>query len=366
MRNTYADVGLLAGSLLLACSRSETPANVKSSAAEPAAVVAKALGKGHVPEQSPWASRASCEQALERAKSTRKGPASPRLATWNVRYFPDGSEQRAEDQPTDLDWLACSIALLDVDVLAVQEFKKTEHAKASADELLRKLATLTGRSYRLELARCEPNEVQHPGLLYDERRVSVQFVRDVPELNADAKCSNLASPGFASYLSFEAGPDFHFVVIHAYAGNTRREHAKRGLFVDALQRVSGQLERIHPDRDVVVTGDFNTTGCSDCEPRIASTEETRALAARLSSFPAPLRLLPATEACSFAASSEPVLLDHFLVSASMREVSEGTQAQVSGSCAVAHCANTFPKAKAEKNLSDHCPLVLELAGADLD
>lgn len=357
---------LLAGVLIAGCKAKVESARVALPKPDPAAVVAKALGKGHVPADSPWASRAECEKALARAKTTRTSPSSPRIANWNVRYFPDGSEKGPEDQQTDLDWLACSIALLDVDVLAVQEFKENERAKASAAELIRKLNALTGRSYVLELARCDPSDVQHPGFLYDSRRVSATLLRSIPELNPEPKCSNSASPGFASYLKFKAGPDFHFVVIHAYAGNDRREHAKRQTFLGALERVTGELTRSVRDTDVLITGDFNTTGCSNCEPVIKGKDETSSLAQRVSSFRAPLRLVPANEACSFVLNNEPVLIDHFLASVSMNEVPGAATAQVSGYCGAVHCRDVFPEPKAEKRLSDHCPLVLELSSEDQD
>jgi endonuclease/exonuclease/phosphatase family metal-dependent hydrolase len=328
-------------------------------------LVAKTIGKGHVAKDSPWASRAACLTELDRKRATPERDSSPRMATWNVRYFPDGSEHGVEDQATDLEWLACAIALLDVDVLAVQEFKADARARASAEELLRRLNELTGRSYRLELARCEPSDVQHPGLLYDERRVSAKHFRDVPELNPDEQCSNSASPGFASYLSFEGGPDFHLLVIHAYAGGAQREHAKRRQFLDALERTAEQVTRVVPDSDLVVTGDFNTSGCSDCNPVIDSAGEAHALGERIATFGSPLRLVSSSETCSFA-GEHPALLDHFLVSSSLQELPSGARAVVSGVCAASHCDDVFPRAKAERALSDHCPVLLELQDRDLD
>lgn len=356
---------VLFGSVLaVGCSCSETQETGKA-AADPAGVVARAIGKGHVAKDSPWASRAACQAELERQRTTAPRDSSPRMATWNVRYFPDGSEHGVEDQPTDLDWLACAIALLDVDVLAVQEFKADDHAQAAAQELLRKLRELTSRNYRLELARCEPRDVQHPGLLYDEGRVTAKHLRDLPRLNPDEKCSNAASPGFASYLSFEGGPDFHLLVIHAYAGNGSSEHAKRGRFLQALERSLGELARVEADRDVVVTGDFNTSGCQDCSPGIDAAAEAHELAQRVGSFATPLRSVQSSEACSFA-GERPALLDHFLVSSSFEELPNDARAVVSGVCAASHCRGVFPKAKAERSLSDHCPVLLQLQNRDLD
>jgi endonuclease/exonuclease/phosphatase family metal-dependent hydrolase len=355
---------LLSSLFVVGCNCSD-PEKPRKAATDPAGVVAKAIGKGHVAKDSPWASRAACEAELERRRATETRDSSPRMATWNVRYFPDGSEHGVEDQPTDLDWLACSIALLDVDVLAVQEFKADARARDAVQRLLRRLGELTSRRYRLELARCEPSDVQHPGLLYDERRVTAEHLRDLPELNPDEKCSNSASPGFAAYLSFQGGPDLHVIVVHAYAGNGRREHAKRGQFLKALESSVGELARVVPDPDLVVTGDFNTSGCRDCSPALDSAAEARTLAERVAAFAAPLRSVPSSGGCSFA-GQEPALLDHFLVSASLQELPRDAKAVVSGFCGESECREVFPKAKAERALSDHCPVVLQLQNRDLD
>lgn len=357
---------VLASFAIGGCKSTVEPDKVRQARPDPAALVAKAIGKAHVPPTSPWGSRAECERALERAKATRIDTSTPRVANWNVRYFPDGSEHGPEDRQTDLDWLACAIALLDVDVLAVQEFKENERARASAVELIRKLNALTGRSYELELADCDRRDVQHPGFFYDTKQVSATLVRDIPELNPEPQCSNSASPGFAAYLEFKAGPDFHFVVVHAYAGGAKKEHGRRQTFLGALDRVTAQLSRSGRDTDVLVTGDFNTSGCSDCEPAVTSKDETSSLAKRVAGFRSPLRLVPASESCTFVLRNEPVLLDHFLASTSMKETPAAALALVSGYCGVAKCRDVFPDPQAERRLSDHCPLVLELSAEDLD
>ena len=90
------------------------------------------------------------------------------------------------------------------------------------------------------------------------------------------------------------------------------------------------------------------------------------LAERLPQFAVPLRLVPSSEPCTFAPGREPALLDHFLVSTSMQEAPSDVRAHVSGYCQALHCDSVLTQPSAAKTLSDHCPVVLELAGRDLD
>jgi endonuclease/exonuclease/phosphatase family metal-dependent hydrolase len=243
---------------------------------EPIATIAEALGKGHVSSSSPWASRAECERALGGRKSANLENGPARLGTWNVRYFPDGSAS-GEDaaQRPDPAWLACSIALLDVDVLAVQEFKNTPRAQAAATQLIDSLNRRTGRSYKLELARCESEQAPRPGILYDSARATVTSVETAADLSSDKRCTDSEVPGLTAYVSLPGGPNFHLIVIHAPAGNQRAAHSKRQANLRALNRLTHQLAHSNGDRDVVVTGDFNTSGCKDCDPAIVSVSRSR-------------------------------------------------------------------------------------------
>jgi endonuclease/exonuclease/phosphatase family metal-dependent hydrolase len=353
--------GLLAVLLLWGCNSKTKGSAQAKKRVEPVATIAEALGKGHVPSSSPWASRAECERVLEGRKSAslQNGPA--RIGTWNVRYFPDGSAS-GEDaaRRLDPDWLACSIALLDVDVLAVQEFKSTPRAQASATQLIDSLNRRTGRSYKLDLARCESEQAPRPGILYDSARGSVTSVETAADVSSDKRCTDSEVPALTAYVSLPGGPNFHLIVIHAPAGNQRTAHGKRQASLRALDRLTHQLARSNGDRDIVVTGDFNTSGCKECDPAIDSVTETRSLAESIAGFQSPLRLIPANGTCSFVLDNQPMLLDHFLVAKGMEEVSASATTLVSGYCGAAQCKDVLATADAETRMSDHCPLLLEL------
>ena len=75
-------------------------------------------------EAAVWSSRSSCQAAVQSGgRLTRVAPPSIRLGTWNLRWFPRGCspEEACPELATDVAWMACVVAWLDVDLLAIQE-----------------------------------------------------------------------------------------------------------------------------------------------------------------------------------------------------------------------------------------------------
>jgi hypothetical protein len=132
-----------------------------------------------------------CDEVVS-ADASNGSKREPRIASWNVRYFPDTEETPAEEPEdgTDVSWLSCAITSLGVDVLAVQEFKRTSRARDAQSELIDRLNERTGGDWRLELSSCDPEDVQHPGFLYDASRVKGSQFREIPALNPLPECSN--------------------------------------------------------------------------------------------------------------------------------------------------------------------------------
>jgi endonuclease/exonuclease/phosphatase family metal-dependent hydrolase len=316
-------------------------------------------------EPSVWTSQADCESLLPE----RPARTNPRIGTWNVQYFPDTEETETTDEEgTDVPWLACAIASLDVDVLAVQEFKTTDRARQKAEELVARLNELTAGDWQLELAPCLPHEVQHPGFLYDASRVTGTHFREIPILNPDPVCSNDVSPGFGGYFEIADGPDFHLVSVHMQAGSAASSIERRRYSLDQIQQVIDDAQAIVPDSDIIFTGDFNTSGCDDCNPPVSSDEEVAALAQTMVSMDGPLTVVGASQTCSFQDDAEShMLLDHFVVAQSADEMPSGAVAHVSGICEEIGCdrlRNWLEDAR--DHLSDHCPVLLDLAPQDDD
>jgi endonuclease/exonuclease/phosphatase family metal-dependent hydrolase len=319
------------------------------------------------PDPSTWTSQGDCEDLLSERTQTR---AHPRLGTWNVRYFPDSQEdpQTDEDKTTDVPWLACAIAALDVDVLAVQEFKTTERGLEKQQELIQRLNELTGGDWQIQLAPCDPAEVQHPGFLYDQSRVTGANFRELPVMNPDPVCSNEASPGFAGYFSVKGGgPDFHFIAVHFQAGSGASSIERRDYAISTMQGVVDEALALVPDSDLIFAGDFNTSGCEDCDPALSSIDEVTEFSNTLLSFETPLRLVSSSEGCSFQQDDDPPLMDLFVATQSTAEVAADAVAHISGICEATDCGRLRDWLEdARDRLSDHCPVLLDLAAEDAD
>jgi hypothetical protein len=70
------------------------------------------------------------------------------VGTWNIRWFPRGcpSNDTCPEKATDLPWLACTIAWMNVDLLALQEILTTPDAELSLNALRIELNRLAGGS----------------------------------------------------------------------------------------------------------------------------------------------------------------------------------------------------------------------------
>ena len=313
---------------------------------------------------STWTSTSDCE-ALYKPAPLR----SPRIGTWNIRYFPDAREEPQPDAAaaTDVRWLACAIASLEVDILAVQEFKATPHALQKQRELVANLNQLTSGNWRIELASSPPPDVQHPGFLYDARRVTAMHLRDIPNLNPLPVCNNEASPGFGAYFRIEGGPDFHLIAVHLPAGARKKSVDDRKLSISRMPKAIEEALSLVRDEDLIFTGDFNTSGCEDCDRALGADAEMLALGRSVAALKPSLRLLDASESCTWLDDADAFRLDHFIVSQSSKTVAGRAVANVSGICKETHCKRLRQwHVDARERLSDHCPVTLDLAKGDLD
>lgn len=321
---------------------------------------------------SPWASPEACAAALASGLRAGRVPNTVRIATWNVRWFPDGGPgNKAHSGPgpqaTRVEWLACALAWLDADAVALQEIKSTARAEDALRELTRRLDEMTGGRYRVERDHCDKG-TQHVAWLFDERKVQARSFRDVAALNprGDA-CADQLRPGLGGYFVFKGGLDVHLVSVHFKSGGKRHELDTRRQSFDAVAAAYRDLQNDAPDSDVVLVGDFNTMGCSKCSPKVTSTEEIGDVDRILNGLEMPFRRIPAEPRCSEYYRGEGQLLDHFVVDRGMREAPTAAKARVFGYCGELACGRVkgeMPRAYLE--LSDHCPVALDLSDRDLD
>lgn len=303
----------------------------------------------------PWSSAEACR----RAEIAPREPLSARVASWNVRWFPDGTfrDERDPERATDVPWVACIMANLDAEVIAVQEFKNHARAKLAQKVLLSELDELTGGRWRLRLDDCPYPDLTHLGFLYDETRVTARDFRSLHELNPfEDRCGGAQHPGLGGTFRFANGREVSLVVVHSVSGGTPQHRRMREETFAALEE---GYHRVAPSSggQVIFLGDFNTEGCSECDPPLSAADEVEALAARLRRFDPPMRLLDQDVACTEYAWGKPWPLDHVVAPMTSTGLSV---VDVAGFCDALACRADVGLPHAHDVLSDHCPLVLSI------
>lgn len=308
-----------------------------------------------------WQSRDACEDALF-AEEPPKAGGRVRVATWNIRWFPDSVPELEADVPgSDVQWLSCAVKALDAPVVAIQEFRSHERAQDKTRELLQALDALTAGNWKVELDAC-PGEGNHVGFLYDAARVHATEFRTVPELSATGSCKRGQHPGLAGRFDFGTF-DATLVSVHFMWGYSAESLAMRRTARARLADVAEKITRETGDDEVVVLGDFNTNGTRDVRPPLSARAELEELARVADGGSASLQLVPADERCTqIEPDGRAYPLDHVLLSQpALERLTEGV-ARVGGLCALNACGKMDPKKTPYyQRLSDHCPVSIEFA-----
>lgn len=277
------------------------------------------------------------------------GAASPksgdqlRVATWNLKNFP-GEHQDRERLKTRLHELGA-------DVIAVQEI----HDPGALRRLM--------PGWELHLSETGGRGGQRLGVMFDP--AAVELV-GAPREHRELAMGGGVRPGFSVYLRVRGGPDFHLVVVHLKAMDEGYELRRAQWPV--LAQIVETLRGAGPGRDdddVIVLGDFNATGPAGGTP----ADELAALDARLGGVG--LQRLANHEGCSAYwdgprrdAWQEPSQLDLIWAAGLKESLQPGSEVRPLHHCARHHCA-AFRSTAAHPerdyaDLSDHCPVVLDL------
>jgi endonuclease/exonuclease/phosphatase family metal-dependent hydrolase len=320
---------------------------------------------------SPWSSREACEKLVLRGVRAERTEGRLRVGTWNIRWFPDGRPgKRAQSAGTDLAWLGCAIAWMNLDVLVVQEFKLHAAAREKLAQLLALLDHHGPGKWRAHFDDCPNAPGQHVGILFNERRVAARAFQTLASVNPHGSpCQDQLRPGFGAYLRSAGGLDLHVISVHLKSGSERRAISLRQRSWDGLFEAYRQSNTQVRDTDVIFAGDFNSMGCRHCSPAIDPSGELAEFDKRLGTLLEPFRRVPARPSCSHYFGSQPTLLDHFVANERMRELPKTRLAEVSGDCAERggeELARGERRGPVSEALSDHCPVLLELDDTDLD
>lgn len=312
-----------------------------------------------------WASPEACQRAVALGARLPRPKDKVRVGTWNIRWFPDGKPgNRPAAVGTNVAWLACTLAWLDVDALSVQEFKGTPWAREQAQVLLTTLDELTGGSWQLRLDDCDRRSSQHVGVLWRGDRLRAGKALVLAELNPHAEaCKDQLRPGLALSLTRPSGIDFTLVSVHAKSGTKARDLGLRQKSAARLVGVVERLAREFDDRDVIFAGDFNTMGCPGCTPEVSAPDELASLDRLLG---AAARRVSTKPDCSLAYRGRASSLDHLVVRLDAAELAAPATAVASGYCGQQDCDFDAPPSAAQQRLSDHCPVLLDLTDVDAD
>ncbi len=367
---TLVGIGALA-TLLWCTRRPDSPHTVTPRAASslPPSVPALTSATSQQPlvAGSPWDSRHACESLVATGHRLPRPGRSPRLATWNLRWFPYGRLPGRSVQPaTDIAWVACILTWLDVDAIALQEIVLDTTGRAALGDLVRRLDQATASTWVARFDDCEGRGRQHVGLLVDSKNVAISHEAPVAPLNpAQGACEQNLRPGYGAFLQWRDGPGLFLVSVHLDSGTSHRDFVHRQTSISRIPRAVEDLLARFRDPDIVLAGDLNTMGCDvrgGCDPPVTADQELAAIDASLQNNTGFRRVtldLPCTEYYRGKGHA----LDHFLVSPSVAANHPAATARVQGSCASTRCAREHESTAAATFLSDHCPVVLDLGQA---
>jgi len=344
-------------------------------------VPATATSGGATTESDPgidvFQDESSCRRVVASGRLAPRAAHQARFATWNLRAFPDGGAGEAlSGEATNVGWASCVIAWLDADVIALQEVKGHQHAKRAVADLARELSELADTDWSLRFDDCDQPE--HVGFLWRRDRVSGTNFREQWHFNPSAKGGNgcdpkkTASPGLTGYFKFASGLDLNLTVVQlGTVGDCAGLKRRRKVF----QRLKAALTTATPreDRDYLIVGDYGTEGCPKsssrrcrCNPTLSSAREVSKL--RKQARRAGFNLLQNDVSCTAHSASEGEwpTLDLFMSSKRMAELPADATPRVFGICATTTCSGDAAHLPAYTSLSDHCPVVVDVNGADLD
>ena len=329
---------------------------------------------GSMPSQEAkvWASGEQCQTVVEQGGQMAPATASTlRLGTWNLRWFPIGKPEAKpgdDTHHTDLEWLACTMIWMKVDIWAIQESLDTPQARNAWTKVTKLLREKSGDTWRWAPQPCGQPDNHHIGYLWNAARVTLSQVDSLWQFNVEAEssqnpCNGGLRPGHYAWVQSRknGGVDFHLIALHLKSGPTVFAVEKRHRALNRLDKVI--LPLMGQDRDVVILGDLNTMGAGD---RKSQRFELKSVRRQVSKEKPGFQDLPLAPQCTHYFRGRGAWLDHVIVAKDMQEVTE-LSAKVTGYCAVAGCnriEGDYPLAY--RQLSDHCPVIFEIRNRDED
>jgi endonuclease/exonuclease/phosphatase family metal-dependent hydrolase len=293
-------------------------------------------------------------------------PGDLRIVNWNIRNYPLDERPQEVDlgysRRTNICDLEAVLGGLDADILGVAEIRDTRRFPP----ILRRAGS--PRDYRIELSRWGGEHGQRVGVAWDDR--VLELVGEPTEISEVALDDPALRPALAVQLRGRTDRHVDLLVIQVHLKSAPSGYERRVRQYRALAR----WVRESGHSDVVVMGDFNTTGeLLSREPiRVGPVDAELAVADRILAA-AGLRRLPNATGCSEYWEGPggrdgvqvPSLLDHVYVRGVDRL---GPDAAVHAwlHCFRHACQDLVSRPGEEDgtfwDVSDHCPITVDVPG----
>ena len=297
------------------------------------------------------------------------GPAAAdelRIMAWNIRNFPEDDRPQTPEldfsRKTNFSDLDAVLKALHADLLGVEEIRRPS--------LFRKVlnSALGKGNFKAAFSRNGGRWGQHVGFIWNPERLKLEG--KVEEVKSIALTEGLR-PGFAGYFRSRADNGIDFTLLQVHLRATPRGYGRR---LEQYRTIAEWVERRveeFGDEDLIVQGDFNTTGPQggSLEDELEATDSILAKAG--------LRRIPNASGCSeyWEGPGRPdgVQIPALLDQVYLRGFEEYDGARPLRSwlhCARAHCGTLISSPEAPDpsfwDVSDHCPVSFLISDSDLD
>jgi len=264
------------------------------------------------------------------------------VTTYNIRNF----DKDFVSGQTDLVELAKILKDVKSDVMAFAEIVN----KNAFDKLVS--SNLSG--YKYEISKCGGGGKQHLAVAYNTK--TFDFVKMVEDASLAGKpnskgCSSLRPLLLVTLKHKETGKDYTFGVVHLKAGGNESAFQQRWEQYNKL----GNLTEIYANKNLILLGDFNTTGYNIKDNDFVKFEEFISSSA--------VRTVSEQIACTsywegtFGGKEyQPSILDHIVIQD--KNFNQIEKVRVAAHCAAMDCRPATPDdlGKSYQSVSDHCPI----------
>ncbi len=314
-----------------------------------------------------FSSRVRCQAARKEQPSLPRSPDTDlRVVTWNLEFL--GQSDSGPGANKDVAWLACALAWLDPDAIAIQEIDGANDPMGALALLTEELKRQTKASWIPVLQSCKHRQML--GFLVRQDAYQVLSSDDVWYLNTRARNASEACKGLRPGLVVQvkardtpaakdhAHQAISIVNLHADAGSRSSDYESREKLRQTLPHLAQDEAIVASDRRLIVLGDFNAIGNST---GISSSDEALAFAKAFAEIPTrPMTLATTGETCTYIWRSDCVAIDHIAIDRRFPNADQAAGRSF-GYCTIAKQFGIGERSLAARELlSDHCPVVIDL------